>query len=75
MRGNIQDIFIKTPLEKQVMMLSATLSEEIKGTCKKFMNDPVEILINSDKLTLRGLTQYYTYVEEVSIHLFLGWKI
>ena len=30
MRADIQDIFIKTPHHKQVMMFSATMPEEIK---------------------------------------------
>lgn len=38
MRQDIQNIFKATPLEKQVMMFSATLSSEIKPVCKKFMH-------------------------------------
>ena len=30
MRGDIQDIFVKTPHHKQVLMFSATMPEEIK---------------------------------------------
>lgn len=39
MRADIQDIFIKTPHQKQVMMFSATMPEEIKNDCKKFLQD------------------------------------
>ena len=39
MRGDIQEIFKKTPHDKQVMMFSATLSKEIRPVCKKFMNE------------------------------------
>jgi ATP-dependent RNA helicase UAP56/SUB2 len=38
MRKTVQQIFIKTPVDKQVMMFSATLSKEIKPVCLKFMN-------------------------------------
>ena len=39
MRGDVQDIFKQTPHDKQVMMFSATLSQEIRPVCKKFMTD------------------------------------
>ena len=38
MRQAVQKIYIKTPIDKQVMMFSATLSKEIKPVCLKFMN-------------------------------------
>jgi ATP-dependent RNA helicase UAP56/SUB2 len=60
MRQDIQQIFAKTPHNKQVMMYTATLSPEIKETCRKFMRNPTEVLIeNESKLTLHGLKQYY----------------
>ncbi len=37
MRKDVQEIFKATPHEKQVMMFSATLSQEMRGVCKKFM--------------------------------------
>lgn len=37
MRQDIQCIFCKTPHEKQVMMLSATLPKEIRPICRKFL--------------------------------------
>ena len=39
MRSDIQEIFEKTPHDKQVMMFSATLSKEMRSLCKKFMQD------------------------------------
>lgn len=39
MRKDVQEIFKKTPREKQVMFFSATLSQEIRAVCKKFMQD------------------------------------
>lgn len=60
MRGDIQKIFKETPHNKQVMMFTATLSGEIKNTCRLFMRNPTEVLIESEgKLTLHGLRQYY----------------
>jgi superfamily II DNA/RNA helicase len=60
MRKDIQNIFKETQHNKQVMMFTATLSSEIKDTCRKFMRNPTEVLIeNESKLTLHGLKQYY----------------
>jgi len=65
MRRDVQRIFRATPHEKQVMMFSATLSEEIRPVCKKFMHNPLEIYINDgSKLTLHGLKQYYVQLQE-----------
>jgi len=65
MRRDIQKIFKSTPHQKQVMMFSATLSDDIRTVCKKFMRNPVEIYINQgSKLTLHGLQQYYIKLEE-----------
>lgn len=41
MRADVQQIFMKTPHEKQVMMFSATLSKDIRPTCKRFMQDVI----------------------------------
>jgi ATP-dependent RNA helicase UAP56/SUB2 len=65
MRKDVQKIFKMTPHDKQVMMFSATLSEEIRPVCKKFMHNPLEIFINDgSKLTLHGLQQYYVKLKE-----------
>jgi len=66
MRKSVQDIFKETPREKQVMMFSATLSQDIRKICKKFMTDPVmEVFIDDEsKLTLHGLQQHYVKLAE-----------
>jgi ATP-dependent RNA helicase UAP56/SUB2 len=65
MRKDVQRIFKLTPHQKQVMMFSATLSDEIRPVCKKFMHNPLEIYINEgSKLTLHGLQQYYIPLTE-----------
>jgi ATP-dependent RNA helicase UAP56/SUB2 len=53
MRADIQDIFIKTPHHKQVLMFSATMPEEMKKgnlppneDCKKFLQKEAEIFID-----------------------------
>ena len=65
MRSDVQKIFKDTPINKQVMMFTATLSGDIKMTCRKFMRNPTEVLIeNESKLTLHGLRQYYVKLDE-----------
>ena len=65
MRGDVQAIFKTTPPKKQVMMFSATMSNDVKVICRKFMRNQFEIFIdNQAKLTLHGLKQYYLKIEE-----------
>ena len=65
MRRDVQEIFRNTPTQKQVMFFSATLSTEIIPVCKKFMQNPLEIITNDmTKLTLHGLLQYYLKLSE-----------
>ena len=66
MRQVVQEIFIQTPRDKQVMMFSATLSKEIRPICRKFMHEtPLEMYLDDEtKLTLHGLTQYYSKLDE-----------
>ncbi|KAL3473484.1 P-loop containing nucleoside triphosphate hydrolase protein [Aspergillus californicus] len=60
MRRDVQEIFRATPSDKQVMMFSATLSQDVRPICKKFMRNPLEVYVDDDtKLTLHGLQQYY----------------
>jgi len=65
MRKDVQQIFVETPKKKQVMMFSATMSQETRGLCKKFMQDPHEIRVDEEsKLTLHGLLQYFVNLAE-----------
>lgn len=65
LRKDVQHIFVRTPKKKQVMMFSATISPNTRLLCKKFMQNPHEITVESEaKLTLHGLLQYYVKVEE-----------
>ncbi|KZS90319.1 P-loop containing nucleoside triphosphate hydrolase protein [Sistotremastrum niveocremeum HHB9708] len=67
MRRDVQEIFRVTPHHKQVMMFSATLSKDIRVTCKKFMTNPLEIFVDDEtKLTLHGLQQHYIQLEEAA---------
>lgn len=65
MRRDVQSIFKETPCKKQVQMYSATLAQDIRIVCKKFMQNPFEITIDNETgLTLHGLKQYHCKLEE-----------
>ncbi|KAF9530266.1 DEAD-domain-containing protein [Crepidotus variabilis] len=51
------------PTERQVMLFSATFPLIVKDFKDKHMRSPYEINL-MDELTLRGVTQYYAFVEE-----------
>ncbi|KAL0960105.1 hypothetical protein HGRIS_011747 [Hohenbuehelia grisea] len=51
------------PSDRQVMLFSATFPMIVKDFKEKHMNSPHEINL-MDELTLRGVTQYYAFVEE-----------
>lgn len=51
------------PKDRQVMLFSATFPLIVKDFKDKHMDSPYEINL-MDELTLRGVTQYYAYVEE-----------
>ncbi len=65
MRNDVLKIYTSAPIQKQVMMYSATMQTEIKADCKRFLKNPFEIFIdNEGKLTLHGLMQYYIKLTE-----------
>merc|ERR1719204_905738 len=53
------DIFQYMPRDIQICLFSATMPQEIKEMTKKFMRDPVKILVKAGQLTLDGIAQYY----------------
>lgn len=51
----------------QVVLLSATMPMDVLEVTKKFMRDPIRILVKKEELTLEGIRQFYINVErEVS---------
>lgn len=47
----------------QICLFSATFPVTVKGFCQKFVPNPYSINL-MEELTLRGITQFYAYVEE-----------
>lgn len=46
-----------------MVLLSATMPAEVLDVTKKFMRDPVRILVKKEELTLEGIKQFYINVE------------
>ena len=59
----IEQLLAFHPKDRQVMLFSATFPVIVKDFKDKNMSDPHEINL-MDELTLRGITQYYAFVEE-----------
>ena len=47
-----------------MVLISATLPQEVLDMTKKFMNDPVKVLVKRDELTLEGIKQFFVAVEK-----------
>merc|ERR1719498_1651915 len=62
-KEEIYEIFKCLPRDVQVCLFSATMPPEILDMTKKFMRDPVRILVKKDELTLEGIQQYYVAIE------------
>ncbi|PYH95202.1 DEAD-domain-containing protein [Aspergillus ellipticus CBS 707.79] len=59
----IEQLLSFHPKDRQVMLFSATFPLIVKAFKDKHMRNPYEINL-MDELTLRGITQYYAFVEE-----------
>ncbi|KAF1352015.1 P-loop containing nucleoside triphosphate hydrolase protein [Delphinella strobiligena] len=61
--STIDQLIAFHPADRQIMLFSATFPVIVKDFKDKHMNNPHEINL-MDELTLRGITQYYAFVEE-----------
>uniref|UniRef100_A0A2K6NA77 RNA helicase n=1 Tax=Rhinopithecus roxellana TaxID=61622 RepID=A0A2K6NA77_RHIRO len=62
-KDQIYDIFQKLNKNTQVVLLSATMPSDVLEVTKKFMRDPIRILVKKEELTLEGIRQFYINVE------------
>ncbi|KAM9852157.1 eukaryotic initiation factor 4A-I-like [Aulostomus maculatus] len=63
-KEQIYDIFQVLPSRAQVVLFSATMPSDVLAVTKKFMRDPVRILVKTEELTLEGVRQFYVDVEK-----------
>ncbi len=64
-KEQIYDIYRYLPPSTQVVLISATMPQEVLDMTKKFMNMPVKILVKRDELTLEGIKQVCSSVLSV----------
>ena len=62
----IYDIFQFIPKNAQIALFSATLPQEVLELSKKFITDPINILVKREELTLEGIKQFYVGLEKRS---------
>eukprot|EP00842_Homolaphlyctis_polyrhiza_P005060 jgi/Hompol1/5555/HPOL_004538-RA len=63
-KEQIYNVFQLLPHDVQVVLLSATMPNEVLEVTKSFMNDPKRILVKRDELTLEGIRQFLIAVEK-----------
>jgi translation initiation factor 4A len=64
-RKQVKKIFNKIPKESQVVLISATIPEEMSGLFDSLLKpDYLSILVKNDELTLDGIIQYYINIDE-----------
>jgi translation initiation factor 4A len=63
-KDQVYEIFMELSKEVQVCLFSATLPIEVLELTKKFMRNPVKILVKAEELTLEGIHQFYIDMEQ-----------
>ena len=63
-KDQVYNIFQYMPKDIQLCLYSATVPNEIAELSKKFMRDPVRILVKSEMLTLEGISQFHINMED-----------
>jgi ATP-dependent RNA helicase len=63
-KEQIYDVYRYLPPATQVVLVSATLTNDVLAMTKKFMSDPIRILVKRDELTLEGIKQFFVAVEK-----------
>ena len=58
------EIFKFMPETVQCAIFSATMPLDVLDVTKKFMRDPIRILVKKEELTLDGIKQFYVAIGE-----------
>lgn len=59
----LDTVIAKLPKERQILLYSATFPLTVKNFMDKHLKSPYEINL-MEELTLKGVTQYYAFVQE-----------
>ncbi|XP_013772106.1 eukaryotic initiation factor 4A-I-like [Limulus polyphemus] len=62
-KDQIYDVFKFLGNDIQVILLSATMPADVLEVTKRFMREPIRILVKKEELTLEGIKQFYVAVE------------
>jgi len=62
-KDQIYDVFRHLNSDIQVILLSATMPADVLEVTKRFMREPIRILVRKEELTLEGIRQFYVNVE------------
>ncbi|WAR04736.1 DDX6-like protein [Mya arenaria] len=62
-KGMLDNIISHLPNDRQILLYSATFPLSVEQFMKKYLHSPYEINL-MDELTLKGVTQYYAFVQE-----------
>eukprot|EP00096_Caligus_rogercresseyi_P003974 TRINITY_DN1804_c0_g1_i1.p1 TRINITY_DN1804_c0_g1~~TRINITY_DN1804_c0_g1_i1.p1 ORF type:complete len:419 (-),score=124.05 TRINITY_DN1804_c0_g1_i1:283-1539(-) len=63
-KEQIYDVFRHLNQDIQVVLMSATMPDDVLDVTKRFMRDPIRILVRKEELTLEGILQFYVSVEK-----------
>ncbi|EPZ31601.1 ATP-dependent RNA helicase FAL1 [Rozella allomycis CSF55] len=63
-KEQIYDIYRFLPAGVQLVIVSATLPQEVLELTTQFTTDPVRVLVKRDELTLEGIKQFFVAVEK-----------
>lgn len=62
-KETLHEVFRHLPETVQACLFSATFEDEVLELTKKFMRDPVQILLNKEKVALEAIRQFYVEVD------------
>ncbi|GBP63278.1 Putative ATP-dependent RNA helicase me31b [Eumeta japonica] len=62
-KGMLDMVIARLPKERQILLFSATFPLSVKQFMEKHLREPYEINL-MEELTLKGVTQYYAFVQE-----------
>lgn len=62
-KGMLDRLLSHLPSERQILLYSATFPSTVESFTKRYLNNPHKINL-MEELTLKGVTQYYAFVQE-----------
>ncbi|MCT4781154.1 MULTISPECIES: DEAD/DEAH box helicase [Exiguobacterium] len=54
----IEDIIASAPVDRQFVMLSATMPPKVEQLAKTYLRDPIEVQVESEKVTVDAIEQF-----------------